>query len=137
MIFTEEECNTIVEWDYKEWVRVSELPGLVDCGIMTKINQVSASIHKKTLRGGSNKIMVNPKHKNIFLKNEYYNSDDNTLGGRYQIEFDKNMHLEDICIYNDKIESSEFIKTLDLTPYMLNKERKKYLGIIKIKNITI
>jgi hypothetical protein len=138
MIFTKEECNTIIEWDYKEWIRVSNFSGLVDCGITSKINKVSASIHKKTLRGGSNKIVINPIHKSILLKNEYYNGGDETFGGgRYKIEFSEFINTDTICLYNDKIESEEFINTLNLTPNMMQKKKKDYLGIIKIKNIYI
>jgi hypothetical protein len=138
MIFTKEECNTIIEWDYKEWIRVSNFSELVDCGIIEKINKASASIHKKTLRGGANTIVINPVYRDIFLKNKYYSSHDNRLwGGRYKIEFNEFTNKDIICLYNDKIESEEFINTLNLTPNMMQKKKKDYLGIIKIKNIYI
>jgi hypothetical protein len=127
MIFTEE-CNTIIEWDYKEWIRVSNFPGLVDCGIVEKINKVSASIHKKTLRGGANTIVINPVHRDIFLRNKYYNSDDNRLwGGRYKIEFSEFINKDIIFLYNYRVESDDITQ----------KKKKNYLGIIKIKNIYI
>lgn len=128
MIFTEEECNTIVEWDYKEWIRVSNFPGLVDCGIVEKINKVSASIHRKTLRGGANTIVINPVHRDIFLRNKHYNSHDNRLwGGRYKIEFSEFINKDIIFLYNDRVESDDITQ----------KKKKNYLGIIKIKNIYI
>lgn len=135
MIFTEEECNTIVEWDYKEWIRVSNFPGLVDCGIIEKINKASASIHKKTLRGGANTIVINSVHRDIFLRNTYFKCDNDTLGnGRYKLKFEDSMDERKILLYNDKIESDDFLKTLNLTPYMLNKKKKDYVAVINIDN---
>lgn len=67
--------------------------------LMTKINQLSAQIHRSTLRGGAYMIKMHPRFLPLFNTLEYFNvSDDGrmTLGGRYEFILDEN--IEDIVL---------------------------------------
>ncbi len=94
-----------LRWDYNGWKRVSN--GSVNYNqkdwnqtLITAINQVSAQIHKSTLRGGANWIVVSSEISAIFDDLEYFHvsnaapDQDNynmgiervgTLSGRYQV----------------------------------------------------
>jgi len=94
-----------LRWDYNGWKRVSN--GSVNYNqkdwnqtLITAINQISAQIHKSTLRGGANWIVVSSEISAIFDDLEYFHvsnaapDQDNynmgiervgTLSGRYQV----------------------------------------------------
>ena len=94
-----------LRWDYNGWKRVNN--GSVNYNqkdwnqtLITAINQISAQIHKSTLRGGANWIVVSSEISAIFDDLEYFHvsnaapDQDNynmgiervgTLSGRYQV----------------------------------------------------
>ena len=94
-----------LRWDYNGWKRVSN--GSINYNqkdwnqtLITAINQVSAQIHKSTLRGGANWIVVSSEISAIFDDLEYFHVSNaapdqdqynmgiervGTLSGRYQV----------------------------------------------------
>ena len=94
-----------LRWDYNGWKRVSN--GSVNYNqkdwnqtLITAINQISAQIHKSTLRGGANWIVVSSEISAIFDDLEYFHVSNaapdqdqynmgiekvGTLAGRYQV----------------------------------------------------
>lgn len=66
-----------VRWDYNGWKRVTSVVSPYtqkewNQTLITKINQVSAQIHKATLRGGANFIVVSSEISAIFDDLEYF-----------------------------------------------------------------
>jgi len=96
------------KWDYNEW-RYGGTSGATLQGytqkdwnqtLVTKINQISAQIHKTTLRGGANWVVVSSEVSAVFDDLEYFHVSNaqpeqdqynmgiekiGTLGGRYQV----------------------------------------------------
>ena len=94
-----------LRWDYNGWRRISN--GSVNYNqkdwnqtLITAINQISAQIHKSTLRGGANWIVVSSEISAIFDDLEYFHVSNaapdqdqynmgiervGTLSGRYQV----------------------------------------------------
>jgi hypothetical protein len=95
------------KWDYNEWKygnNGSSYAGYTQKDwnqtLVTKINQISAQIHKTTLRGGANWIVVSSEVSAVFDDLEYFHVSNanpeqdqynmgieriGTLGGRYQV----------------------------------------------------
>jgi hypothetical protein len=94
-----------VRWDYNGWRRASSAASPYtqkdwNQTLITKVNQVSAQIHKSTLRGGANFIVVSSEISAIFDDLEYFHVSDanpeqdqynmgiervGSLSGRYQV----------------------------------------------------
>ena len=94
-----------LRWDYNGWRRASSAASPYtqkdwNQTLITRINQISAQIHKSTLRGGANFIVVSSEISAIFDDLEYFHVSDanpeqdqynmgieriGTLGGRYQV----------------------------------------------------
>ena len=94
-----------LRWDYNGWRRASSNASPYtqkdwNQTLITKINQISAQIHKSTLRGGANYIVVSSEVSAVFDDLEYFHVSDanpeqdqynmgieriGTLGGRYQV----------------------------------------------------
>jgi len=94
-----------LRWDYNGWRRASSAASPYtqkdwNQTLITKINQISAQIHKSTLRGGANFIVVSSEISAVFDDLEYFHVSDanpeqdqynmgieriGTLGGRYQV----------------------------------------------------
>jgi hypothetical protein len=94
-----------LRWDYNGWRRASSAASPYtqkdwNQTLITKVNQLSAQIHKSTLRGGANFIVVSSEISAIFDDLEYFHVSDanpeqdeynmgieriGTLGGRYQV----------------------------------------------------
>lgn len=92
-------------WDYNGWRRMASFSTNYtqkdwNQMLMTKINQVSAQIHKATLRGGANFIVVSSEISAVFDDLEYFHVSDasaeseqynmgiekvGSLNGRYQV----------------------------------------------------
>jgi len=94
-----------LRWDYNGWKRISN--GSINYNqkdwnqtLITAINQISAQIHKSTLRGGANWIVVSSEISAIFDDLEYFHVSNaapdqdqynmgiervGTLSGRYQV----------------------------------------------------
>ena len=94
-----------LRWDYNGWKRVSTAATPYtqkewNQTLITKVNQVSAQIHKSTLRGGANFIVVSSEVSAIFDDLEYFHVSNaapeqdqynmgiervGSLGGRYTV----------------------------------------------------
>jgi hypothetical protein len=93
-----------LRWDYNGWRRISNTTNYTQKDwnqtLITAINQLSAQIHKSTLRGGANWIVVSSEISAIFDDLEYFHVSNaspeqdqynmgiervGTLAGRYQV----------------------------------------------------
>jgi hypothetical protein len=93
-----------LRWDYNGWKRLAQTTSYTQKDwnqtLITAINQVSAQIHKSTLRGGANWIVVSSEISAIFDDLEYFHVSNaapeqdqynmgiervGTLSGRYQV----------------------------------------------------
>jgi hypothetical protein len=93
-----------LRWDYNGWRRISQTTSYTQKDwnqtLITAINQLSAQIHKSTLRGGANWIVVSSEISAIFDDLEYFHVSNaspeqdqynmgiervGTLAGRYQV----------------------------------------------------
>jgi hypothetical protein len=93
-----------IRWDYNGWKRLGSTTSYTQKDwnqtLITAINQVSAQIHKSTLRGGANWIVVSSEISAIFDDLEYFHVSNaspeqdqynmgiervGTLAGRYQV----------------------------------------------------
>lgn len=94
-----------LRWDYAGWRKVSNASSAYtqkdwNQELITKVNQISAQIHKTTLRGGANFIVVSSEISAIFDNLEYFHVSDaspesdsynmgiervGSLAGRYQV----------------------------------------------------
>jgi hypothetical protein len=94
-----------LRWDYNGWRKASSAASPYtqkdwNQTLITRVNQISAQIHKSTLRGGANFIVVSSEISAIFDDLEYFHVSDanpeqdqynmgieriGTLGGRYQV----------------------------------------------------
>jgi hypothetical protein len=93
-----------LRWDYNGWKRLSATTSYTQKDwnqtLITAINQISAQIHKSTLRGGANWIVVSSEISAIFDDLEYFHVSNaapeqdqynmgiervGTLAGRYQV----------------------------------------------------
>jgi hypothetical protein len=93
-----------LRWDYNGWRRISSTTSYTQKDwnqtLITAINQLSAQIHKSTLRGGANWIVVSSEISAIFDDLEYFHVSNaspeqdqynmgiervGTLAGRYQV----------------------------------------------------
>jgi hypothetical protein len=93
-----------LRWDYNGWKRLSQTTSYTQKDwnqtLITAINQLSAQIHKSTLRGGANWIVVSSEVSAIFDDLEYFHVSNaapeqdqynmgiervGTLAGRYQV----------------------------------------------------
>jgi len=94
-----------LRWDYNGWRKASLAANAYtqkdwNQTLITKVNQISAQIHKSTLRGGANFIIVSSEISAIFDDLEYFHVSDaspeqdqynmgieriGSLGGRYQV----------------------------------------------------
>jgi hypothetical protein len=94
-----------LRWDYNGWRKAATSANPYtqkdwNQTLITKVNQISAQIHKSTLRGGANFVIVSSEVSAIFDDLEYFHVSDanpeqdqynmgieriGTLGGRYQV----------------------------------------------------
>jgi len=94
-----------MRWDYNGWRKASTAASPYtqkdwNQTLITKVNQISAQIHKSTLRGGANFVVVSSEISAVFDNLEYFHVSDanpeedqynmgieriGTLNGRYQV----------------------------------------------------
>jgi hypothetical protein len=134
-----------LRWDYNGWRRISQTTSYTQKDwnqtLITAINQLSAQIHKSTLRGGANWIVVSSEVSAIFDDLEYFHVSNaspeqdqynmgiervGTLAGRYQVYRDPYFPANQILIGH---KGSSLLDTgyvyapyvpLQLTPTMYN-----------------
>ena len=93
--------------------------------LITKINQLSAQIHKGTMRGGANVIVIPPELLGIIEGLEYYNSNNKTLGNRYKIIVDNTIHPSTILVYFDPPKNLEPLVDVN----------NRFFGVIKVDGL--
>ena len=134
-----------LRWDYNGWRRIQQTTSYTQKDwnqtLITAINQLSAQIHKSTLRGGANWIVVSSEVSAIFDDLEYFHVSNaspeqdqynmgiervGTLAGRYQVYRDPYFPANQILIGH---KGSSLLDTgyvyapyvpLQLTPTMYN-----------------
>ena len=134
-----------LRWDYNGWRRIQQTTAYTQKDwnqtLITAINQLSAQIHKSTLRGGANWIVVSSEVSAIFDDLEYFHVSNaspeqdqynmgiervGTLAGRYQVYRDPYFPANQILIGH---KGSSLLDTgyvyapyvpLQLTPTMYN-----------------
>ena len=102
--------DNIETWDYKGYDPDS---GYVqkdwNITLITKINRLSTKIHRKTLRGGGDTIIANPRFKPLLMANLLYDEIDGDNGdsvfGRYRVHYDDSIPNDEIrLLYNTTLE---------------------------------
>ena len=119
-LMTKDDCKFNFEWDYSQWGNTKLDLALYtqrvwNQTLITKINQISANIHKASLRGGGNKIIVPKKLEPLFDTLEFYWG--NSLSGRYAVEFKDDLcfkfgvkYPEDVIyIFNSEVKSNRIL----------------------------
>lgn len=91
-----------VRWDYSDWRKGGGFQPLTQKDwnqtLISKINQISAQIHKSTLRGGANQIIINPAVLGLFEDLEYYDKKEMTIGGRYKVLLDERLAVCNVLL---------------------------------------
>ena len=91
--------------------------------LITKVNQVSAQIHKSTLRGGADTIVIAPEILPIFNDLECYDDIRKVLGNRYEIIVNKYMPTHKILVLKTASDPQDWY------------DNNRLYGIIKIDGI--
>lgn len=81
-----------VFWNQKDWNQT----------LITRINQLSAQIHRSNHMGGANKIKTNEKLFSLLSDLEYFKADENNefhLSGRYHIIIDNTIAEDIVLVY--------------------------------------
>jgi len=97
-----ENCAWTLRWDYNglEQYKVKDITIFQkewNQTLITKINQISAQISQATLTGPAKIIKTHPHLKKLFETLEYYKDGD--ILGRYMVEYDENLYLNEVFIY--------------------------------------
>ena len=91
------------EWDYKNPENESiENQSEWNYTIIFYINHISALVHKFSLRGGVDTIVIHPSIEWLF-NNNYYDNSTKMLLQRYQIKFDESINRNIIKLENLKL----------------------------------
>jgi len=97
-----------ITWDYNGYERAKDGPygGTFtrkdwNQTIISKINELSAIIHKKTLRGGGNVLECGTNLEYIFNDIKYYDAEEQMVGARYKVVFKEELQST-IRVYNDE-----------------------------------
>jgi hypothetical protein len=134
-----------LRWDYNGWRRISSTTNYTQKDwnqtLITAINQLSAQIHKSTLRGGANWIVVSSEVSAIFDDLEYFHVSNaspeqdqynmgiervGTLAGRYQVYRDPYFPANTVLVGHKgtslliQVTSTLRMYHLQLTPTMYN-----------------
>ena len=101
---TLENCKHIKEWDYQGHKVLVETTsysqGDWNQTLLTRINNVAALIFQSSNRFGPNTIKLHPSLMSLIETLEYYNKDDNKIGGRFNVTTDDEAEHNIIYIYN-------------------------------------
>jgi len=100
-----EDCKHIQTWDYLGWKYIGRgsdfgygIQSNWNFTIITKVNSLSAQIHKSSLRRGADTIIINPK--NLFLFNGFYNQETQSLQNRYKVILNDDISLKHVFVCN-------------------------------------
>ena len=105
---TLENCKHIKEWDYQghkvlvETTSYSPSYSQNDWNqtLMTRINYIGAHIYQSSRRGGPNTLKLHPSLMPLIETLEYYNKDDNKIGGRFNVIVNDEVEQDIIYVYH-------------------------------------
>jgi hypothetical protein len=101
---TKENCAHSKDWDYqgaKELVEtISYSQKDWNQTLMTRINYIGAHIYQSSRRGGPNTVKLHPSLMPLIETLEYYNKDDNKIGGRFNVIVNDEVEHDTIYIYH-------------------------------------
>lgn len=82
------------------WTPISDFYAQLDWNetLITRVNQISAHIHKSSFRRGADTIILNPK--NLVLFNSSYDQETQSLRNRYKIVLNEDISLNHIFVCN-------------------------------------
>lgn len=101
---TDENAAWVNRWDYSGWRKRNEdddvplLQNDWNATLMTQINQVSAQIHRASLRASVDTIKTSPWMEALFLTLDFYK--DGVIGGKYEVIYDETIEDDKIFLYN-------------------------------------
>ena len=101
--------------------------------LITKINQLSAQIHKSTLRGGANVIKMHPRFLPLFDTLEYFKvlkSGKMMLTSKYEIILDENIE-ENVLFVSHNDEELNTLEEQDLVMFVKKYGMENSLSILK------
>jgi hypothetical protein len=147
-----EDCKHSTSWDYLGWGFISDFYGQSDWNktLITRVNQISAHIHKSSFRRGADTIILNPK--NLVLFNSFYEQETQSLSSRYKIVLNEDISLNHIFVCNrtdntqpqlvvrlDQVSEGNvpeimFLHERQCTPEEVLEYKKGLCGYIEIQN---
>jgi hypothetical protein len=156
-LFNKEFPKWELSWDYLGWKEVNtRIPTAQkdwNQTLITNINQLAAQIHRTSMRGGANRILVHPNLEPIFGNMEYYWAAGPSLAGRFLITYTDKIgeneiyvYLEDLLnpVYKNVVTEGTEDSFSEVTVQLLLNEDyegdelqetlKRYVGRIEVKN---
>jgi len=101
---TKENCAHSKEWDYhghKALVETTSYSqGDWNQTLMTRINNIGAHIYQNSHRGGPNTLKLHPSLMSLIETLEYYNKDENKVGGRFNVVVNDEVEHDTIYVYH-------------------------------------
>ena len=123
-----------ITWDYTGWERAGDgfFGTIKDWNqtIITKINELSAHIHQKTLRGGGNVLECGTNLEFIFNDLEYYDSEEQMVGARYNVIFKEELQST-IRVYNDEVPDLIMVVRTFNVPELYYVDKRRRLLLLK------
>jgi len=111
-----------LRWDYKGYQMGARL---VSCSskdwnqtLITRINQLSAQVHKNSMTGGATVLDVAEPLRGLFESLEYYNTKTQKLGNRYIVNFHND--LPDVVLVHNHAENivgTVYVYNLDMNDF--------------------
>ncbi len=97
-------CKFILEWDYLGCKELVETIGYSQNDwnqtLIVRINNIGALIYQSSRRGGPNTLKLHPSLMPLIETLEYYNKDENKIGGRFNIITDDKVEQDIIYVYH-------------------------------------
>ena len=114
-----------LRWDYNGWRKAAFRQTDWNQTLTTKINEISAQIHKSTLNGGADMLVISSEILSILKDNEYirFEGDRIFLSSRYEIIVNKHLAPHDMIV----------CKTVSNEEEWFNNPR--LMGLIKVDGI--
>jgi len=97
-------CKFILEWDYLGGKKLAETIGYSQNDwnqtLIVRINNIGALIYQSSRIGGPNTLKLHPSLMPLIETLEYYNKDENKIGGRFNIITDDKVEQDIIYVYH-------------------------------------
>jgi hypothetical protein len=131
---TLDNCKHIKEWDYQGHKELNETTsysqGDWNQTLLTKINNVGALIYQSLSMGIPNTLKLHPSLMSLIETLEYYNKDDNKVGGRFNILLNNEVEPNIIYVYrSDEVKVIENCSEEEVSDYI-----KSTQGYVKVLN---